>query len=134
MNDGLAALTSKSIATVQCLISGGDAIVLTTAHQAKFSLEEWRNIFRNRCINIRKNYSLPDKYNSLSSNDGKYEIISWFRVNSMDVDFVINYFDKSLKCTFTPPPDTALLLPANILIAPNATPALTDGKALPQWF
>jgi hypothetical protein len=94
LNDGFPAFSSKAIITLQNLISNEDTILLTTSHKAKFSIEEWKNIFKNRGINIENIRALPENLNNLSRKD---EIINWFNVNSIDEDFVIIDDDKSLN-------------------------------------
>ncbi len=67
--------------------------MLTTSHKSKFTIDEWKSIFKNRGINIEKIKSLPKNFNNLSRKD---EIINWFNVNNVDEDFVIIDNDKSL--------------------------------------
>jgi hypothetical protein len=94
LNDGFPAFSSKAIITLQNLISNEDTILLTTSHKAKFSIEEWKSIFKNRGINIENIRALPENLNNLSRKD---EILNWFNVNSIDEDFVIIDDDKSLN-------------------------------------
>jgi len=94
LNDGFPAFSSKAIITLQNLISNEDTILLTTSHKAKFSIEEWKSIFKNRGINIENIRALPENLNNLSRKD---EIVNWFNVNSIDEDFVIIDDDKSLN-------------------------------------
>lgn len=94
LNDGFPAFSSKSTTTLQRLISEEDTIMLTTSHKAKFSLEEWKSIFKNRGINIQKLYALPENFNNLSRKD---EIVNWFNTNKVEENFVIIDDDKSLN-------------------------------------
>ncbi len=66
LNDGFPAFSSKATRALQSLISEEVTIVLTTSHKSKFSNEEWKNIFRNRGINIENIKSLPENFNNLS--------------------------------------------------------------------
>lgn len=92
--DGFPAFSSKATITLQNLISEEDTIMLTTSHKAKFGIEEWKSIFKNRGINIKNIKSLPENLNNLSRKD---EIVNWFNVNNIDEDFVIIDDDKSLN-------------------------------------
>lgn len=97
LKDGFPAFSSKAVHTLQLLISEEDTIMLTTSHKSKFSIEEWKSIFKNRGINIEKIKSLPENFNNLSRKD---EIINWFNVNianKFSDDFVIIDDDKSLN-------------------------------------
>ena len=94
LSDGFPAFSSKATVTLQNSISEEDTIILTTSHKAKFSIEDWKSIFKNRGINIEKIKSLPENFNNLSRKD---EIVNWFNGNNIDEDFVIIDDDKSLN-------------------------------------
>jgi len=94
LNDGFPAFSSKATRTLQSLISAEVTVILTTSHKSKFSIEEWKSIFRNRGIDIEKLKSLPENINNLSRKD---EIVNWFSVNNVDDDFVIIDDDQSLN-------------------------------------
>ncbi len=94
LDDGFPAFSAKAIRALQRLISEDVTIMLTTSHKSKFSIEEWKNIFRNRGINIEKIKSLPENFTNLGR---KEEIVNWFNVNSVTENFVILDDDKSLN-------------------------------------
>ncbi len=94
LNDGFPAFSNKAVSVLQSLISEDVTVMLTTSHKSKFSIEEWKNIFMNRGINIEKIKSLPENINNLSRKD---EIVNWVRLNNIDEDFVIIDDDKSLN-------------------------------------
>jgi HAD domain in Swiss Army Knife RNA repair proteins len=95
LNDGFPAFSSKATLVLQGLISEEVTVILTTSHKSNFSIEEWKNIFRNRGINIEKIQSLPENINNLSRKD---EIVNWFKINNnAEENFVIIDDDKSLN-------------------------------------
>ena len=94
LDDGFPAFSIKAVSTLQNLISEEVTVVLTTSHKSNFSIEEWKNIFKNRGIKIRNLKSLPENIDNLSRKD---EIINWFNVNNVNEDFVIIDDDKSLN-------------------------------------
>ena len=94
LDDGFPAFSNKAIQTLQRLISIEDTVMLTTSHKSKFSIEEWKNIFKNRGINVEKIKTLPANIGNLSRKD---EIVNWFSGNSVDDNFVIIDDDKSLN-------------------------------------
>ena len=94
LDDGFPAFSKKAIQTLQKLISEKDTVMLTTSHKSKFSIEEWKNIFKNRGINVEKIKTLPANIGNLSRKD---EIVNWFSGNSVDDNFVIIDDDKSLN-------------------------------------
>ena len=94
LNDGFPEFSSKATIALQLLISDNDTIMLTTSHKTNFSIEEWKNIFRNRGIHTNKIERLPENIDNLNRKD---EIVNWFNVNNVDEDFVIIDDDKSLN-------------------------------------
>ena len=94
LNDGFPAFSAKAVCALQRLISEDVTIMLTTSHKSKFDIEEWKSIFKNRGINIKKIKSLPENFNNLSR---KEEIVNWFNGNSVNEEFVILDDDKSLN-------------------------------------
>ena len=106
LNDGFPAFSSKATLTLQKLISEGDTVMLTTSHKSKFSIEEWKSIFKNRGICIEKLEALPENVKHLSR---KNEIVNWFNVNNVGEDFVIIDDDKSLN-------DLPLFLKENLIL------------------
>jgi HAD domain in Swiss Army Knife RNA repair proteins len=94
LKDGFPAFSSKAILALQGLISEDVTVMLTTSHKSKFSIEEWKNIFRNRGIEIEHMKSLPENFNNLNRKD---EIVNWFNFNTVEERFVIIDDDKSLN-------------------------------------
>ena len=94
LNDGFPAFSSKAISTLQHLISDDVTVMLTSSHKSKFSIEEWKSIFKNRGINIEKIKVLSENFNNLNRKD---EILNWFDLNNDHEDFIIIDDDKSLN-------------------------------------
>lgn len=94
LNDGFPAFSSKATRTLQRLISGDVTVMLTTSHKSNFSIEEWKDIFKNRGITIERLKPLPGNFTNISRKD---EIINWFNLNNVNEDFVIIDDDKSLN-------------------------------------
>lgn len=94
LSDGFPAFSSKATITLQSLISEEVTVMLTTSHKSRFSIGEWKNIFKNRGINIEKIKSLAENSNNLSR---KEEIVRWFNSNHVNENFVIIDDDKSLN-------------------------------------
>jgi hypothetical protein len=94
LNDGFPAFSNKATVVLQGLISEDVTVMLTTSHKAKFSIEEWKNIFKYRGITIEKIKTLPENFNNLNRKD---EIVNWFKVNNVHEAFVIIDDDKSLN-------------------------------------
>ena len=94
LDDGFPAFSKKATASLQCIISEDVTVILTTSHKSNFSIEEWKNIFKNRGIDIKNIKSLPENIHNLSRKD---EIKNWFDSNNVDENFVIIDDDKSLN-------------------------------------
>ncbi|MGB5943507.1 MAG: HAD domain-containing protein [Leeuwenhoekiella sp.] len=83
-----------TIALNKILFSSNAGIVLTTSHKHRFTLEEWKDIFRRRKISINKISRLPENTDYLNR---KEEIINWFQDNDLGADFLIIDDDKTLN-------------------------------------
>ena len=94
MNDGFPAFSNKSVAVLQKLISSDVTIMLTTSHKSNHTLEEWKNIFKNRNIDANKIKSLLENIKNLSRKD---EVLNWFNLNNVNEPFLIIDDDKSLN-------------------------------------
>ena len=94
LNDGFPAFSSKATRVLQSLISEDTIVMLTTSHKSNHSIDEWKNIFLKRGINIEKIQSLDNNIDNISRKD---EILNWFNVNNVNEDFIIIDDDKSLN-------------------------------------
>ena len=94
LNDGFPAFGAKATLVLQHLISDATTIVLTTSHKSKYSIEQWKILFKERNISIEKLTCLPTNVHNLSRKD---EILNWFNVNNVHEDFIIIDDDKSLN-------------------------------------
>ena len=94
LDDGFPAFSARAIKTLQRLISNETTIVLTTSHKSFFSIEVWKQIFRNRNINIERIEVLPANVENISR---KEEITNWFNTHLISEPFVIIDDDRSLN-------------------------------------
>lgn len=94
LDDGFPAFSSKATNVLRQFISKEVTVMLTTSHRARFNIEEWKAIFRNRGINVEKMKMLPENVHNLNRKD---ELIHWFTANTIDEHFVIIDDDKSLN-------------------------------------
>lgn len=94
LDDGFPAFSARAIKTLQQLISDETTIVLTTSHKSFFSIEGWKQIFRNRNINIERILALPSNVENISR---KEEITNWFNTHLISEPFIIIDDDKSLN-------------------------------------
>ena len=86
LDDGFPVFSSKATSVLQKLISFNATIILTTSHKSNYSIDEWKNIFRNRHVSIDNLKCLPDNINNLNR---KEEIEHWLNNNHIDDDFII---------------------------------------------
>jgi hypothetical protein len=94
LDDGFPVFSSKATSVLQKLISLSATVILTTSHKSNYSVDEWKNIFRNRQIYIDNLKCLPNNINNLNR---KEEIEHWLNNNHIDDDFIIIDDDKSLN-------------------------------------
>ena len=67
---------------------------MTTSHKHKYTLQEWKRIFKRRNINVNKISRLPKNTTHLNRKD---ELINWFNDNRLKEQFIIIDDDKSLN-------------------------------------
>lgn len=94
LDDGFPAFSSQAIQALQSLISEDVTIMLTSSHKLKYTIEEWKTIFKNRGISIEKISALNTNSADLSRTE---EIMNWFKLNKVSEDFAIIDDDKSLN-------------------------------------
>jgi hypothetical protein len=93
-SDGFPEFSSKAVRVLQNVVSGGATIMLTTSHKSRFSVEEWKNIFIARGIEVKNLGKLDESSFGTNRRD---EILSWFNLNDTNENFIIIDDDKSLN-------------------------------------
>lgn len=95
LEDGFPAFSQKAVAALnRLLLSDGAAIVLTTSHKSKYTIPQWKQIFRLRGVNAEYISRLPENTTHLNR---KEEILNWVATQAGLSDFVIIDDDKSLN-------------------------------------
>lgn len=94
--DGFPVFTRKSVDALNRIISVTNAkVVLTTSHKSKYSLLQWRNMFKQRGIEVR---AIKRLGKNILNQDRKSEILQWYSKLATDhEDFVIIDDDKMLN-------------------------------------
>ena len=95
LEDGFPEFSPNAVKALKRIISilGAD-IVLTTSHKHTYTLDEWKNIFNRRNINVNKITRLPENTKHLNR---KEELILWFDAKHLMDEFLIIDDDKSLN-------------------------------------
>ncbi|AFL82412.1 hypothetical protein Aeqsu_2973 [Aequorivita sublithincola DSM 14238] len=95
LEDDFPEFSLKAIKSLDRIISNSSAdIVLTTSHKHKYTLNEWKDIFKLRNINTNKITRLPENTAHLNRKD---ELIIWFNSKHINDKFIIIDDDKSLN-------------------------------------
>jgi hypothetical protein len=94
LSDGFPAFSEKATAVLRSLVSEADTVILTSSHKSNYSVDEWKNIFKKRDINIENIQCLDQNIQNLSRKD---EILRWFNATNSDNQFIIIDDDKSLN-------------------------------------
>lgn len=94
LNDGFPAFSSIAVSVLQRVITEDTTIMLTTSHKSRFTIEEWKLIFRNRGLQVNRVNKLEE---CLICRTRKDELSNWFNLNTYNDDFVIIDDDKSLN-------------------------------------
>lgn len=94
--DGFPAFTRKSVDALNRIISVTNAkVVLTTSHKSKYSLLQWKTMFKQRGIEVG---AIKRLSKNISNQDRKSEILQWYSKLATDhEDFVIIDDDKMLN-------------------------------------
>lgn len=94
LEDGFSVFKPKAVEALNIILSETNAnIVLTTSHKYKFSLNEWKSIFKKRNIEINNINRLPKNLNRLNR---LQEINNWYATSNNVEKFVIIDDDKIL--------------------------------------
>jgi hypothetical protein len=95
LEDGFPEFSPMATKALNRIISNLSAdIVLTTSHKSKYSLNQWKNIFKRRNINFNRISKLPENKNHLNRKD---ELLKWFITRRKLENFIIIDDDKSLN-------------------------------------
>lgn len=95
LNDGFYEFSAKAVNALRNFISDDTTVMLTTSHKSRYSVEDWKIIFKNRGLEINNLKRLSD--NSILRLSRKDEILNWFSKNKINDDFIIIDDDKSLN-------------------------------------
>lgn len=94
LEDGFPAFSIKAVHALQNLIFDDTIVMLTTSHKSNYSLDEWKEMFKRRGLNVKNLDTLPKNVHHISRKD---EIITWAALNHLHKDFVIIDDDSSLN-------------------------------------
>ena len=94
LRDGFPDFTASSVSVLRKIISHSTKVVLTSSHRSRFSLEEWRQIFKIRGIQLSYIERLDDNQEGVSRRE---EMLNWFNRNHSINDFIIIDDDSSLN-------------------------------------
>jgi hypothetical protein len=99
-DDGFYKLNPQSIQILKSVIyKTKDNVILSTSHRFKYSIQEWKVIFKRRGLEL-KNLSILDDKEYLSNHryTRREEILGWIQSNHLDYkEVVIIDDDKSLN-------------------------------------
>lgn len=95
LSDNFPAFNPSAVKALNLLLSKYEktTVVLTTSHRHRFSFQQWREIFKNRGIEIAR-ISCLESNESLKTR--KEEILNWFDTYDIFEDFIIIDDDTSL--------------------------------------
>lgn len=94
LKDGFPEFSVKAVHALRKLISEDTIVMLTTSHKARYTIEEWKEIFKRRGITIHSLEKLESDIHGLSRKD---ELLNWYNLNTVVEDFIIIDDDKSLN-------------------------------------
>lgn len=99
-DDGFYKLNPQAIQILKSVIyKTKDNVILSTSHRFKYSIQEWKVIFKRRGLELKNLSILDDKaYLSNHRHTRREEILGWIQSNNLDYkEIVIIDDDKSLN-------------------------------------
>lgn len=93
--DNFYAFSAKAISVLSQLITSDTEIVLSTSHKARFRVNEWKTIFKNRGLAVSRIAKI--NRNRLPGKSRKDEILEYLNKTNLQHGFIILDDDKSLN-------------------------------------
>tara|TARA_R110002020_G_scaffold161138_1_gene345995 strand:- start:1496 stop:1951 length:456 start_codon:yes stop_codon:yes gene_type:complete len=93
LEDGFPMFLDKAVKSLNSLLTEDSEIILSTSHRDRFTLNEWKQLFQRRGIEVSKLDKLPSSHGLKKRKD---EILEWFATHLRPENFVIIDDDKSL--------------------------------------
>lgn len=95
LEDGFVKFNNAATKALQKILDDTKAeIVLTTSHKHKYSIDKWKEIFKNRDVIVNNLSKLPENKSHFNRKD---EILNWLISNNIYGNFIIIDDDKSLN-------------------------------------
>jgi hypothetical protein len=95
LSDAFPTFSINAVQALRSLIKENTQIILTTSHRFRFTIQEWKSIFRNRGVEVVSIEKLPesDSYNT----NRKEDILRWLAQRPSIDNYIILDDDKSLN-------------------------------------
>lgn len=94
LSDGFYKFSERATRVLQNIISDDTTIILTTSHKSRYSIEEWKNIFRFRGIMVDNLDKLED---NIFNKNRVEEVLGWFAMNKPSENLIILDDDQRLQ-------------------------------------
>lgn len=105
-DDGFYRFKSEAVSAINTIKDA--EIILSTSHRLRFSLSEWRKLFKRRGVNFRKISIIDSEYSIYMSRKDEIEI--WIERHHLDYNnLIIIDDDKSLNNLKSPLRDRVVL-------------------------
>ena len=93
LEDGFPMFTQKATKALGDILSPSTRVILSTSHRDRYSIDQWKEIFKKRGLHIKNLERLAPVQIPAKRKD---EIQEWFKSNPVPDNFVIIDDDKSL--------------------------------------
>lgn len=93
LEDGFPMFLENAVKSLNSLICEDSKIILSTSHRDRFTLSEWKRLFRRRGIDVNEFEKIPSSHGLKKRKD---EILEWFATHPRPENFLIIDDDKSL--------------------------------------
>lgn len=128
LEDGFPMFTKKATQALASLLSPETRVILSTSHRDRYSIAQWKRIFKERGLHIEKLDKLaPVRIPSKR----KDEIQEWFNLNPVPENFVIIDDDKSLYALPQSLKDHLVVTPPLVGLTPENLNEVVSQFAVP---
>ncbi len=97
LSDGFMAFSPSAVKVLQQLLKVQVTIVLTSSHRGRFTIDEWKSIFKTRGLEVIKIQINQQMQERLSR---KEEVLHWLSQNKGTEEFIVIDDDPSLRTIF----------------------------------
>lgn len=94
LSDGFYQFSDRAVHVLQALLTHDSTVILTSSHKSRFSVDEWKQIFKRRGIHVNNLDRLEE---NIDCKNRMEELLSWVNKHGIPNQFIVVDDDKSLN-------------------------------------